>query len=413
MKMTKRILPLFVVLGILLTTVNGFALSISAKGGFVLNTANCSEVYSYNGDTPLVPASMTKVMAVYAIYDAMERGQISKDTQIPIGAALASYSRNPGYSNVVLSAGASYSLDELLGAIFVVSANAAVMAVGDYLWGSEANFVARMNQFITDWGIDAKFYDCTGVSSTNRVTPRAMATIANRLVTDYPDCLNYAGMTELNFRGQTYYATNKMLPGKAYAYEGTLGLKTGTTSAAGACVTAVTERDGVRLVSVVMGAPYSNGRYTDSIAMLDYAFEQVGTQIQEEELPPVSTRVYLNDTQIPGFVHRYNEELLMVRVEDLRAYGFDVTYEADTNTLVVVNNPDAMITGISANDFPESLRVYNPMNVNVVLKNAGEDIGIYTEAVYDANGQAAINVQELTYLGWVIQKGTTATIVTR
>lgn len=493
MKFFRKFLPLFVAFGVILNLSSAYAIGISARGGFVLNANTCEEVYSYQGDTPMVPASMTKVMAAYVIYDAMAQGQISKDTMIPVGSALAAYSRDPGYSNVYLSAGASYSLDELLGAIFVVSANAAVMAVGDYLYGSEAAFVARMNQFVSDWGIDAYFQDCSGVSSSNRVTPRAMATIANRLVSDYPDCLNYSSLTSLNFRGQTYYATNKMLPGRGYDYDGTMGLKTGTTSAAGACFTGVVERDGVRMISVIMGAPYSNGRYTDSITMLDYAFSQASSQPQAQPEPapvptatpapeppreyvsmavpdataaPVRTTapkpartekpapsapaapipsatavpapavtpsptaepapvtpsapaafpdspVHVNDLPIPGFVNGSDRAMQLVRVEDLRENGFEVTYEAETNTLVVVNAPAKQLTGHNPADFPAELTVWNRKPVNVLLKQNDSDLGIYTAEVYDAEGQAAIDVQELAYLGWVIQKDGKATIVTR
>lgn len=420
MRLCKKFLPLAVVFGILLNLSSAHALSISARGGFVLNADTGQEVYSAQGDTAMVPASMTKVMSAYVIYDAMAQGRISKDTMIPVGSALAAYSRDPGYSNVRLSAGESYSLDELLGAIFVVSANAAVMAVGDYLYGSEAAFVNRMNQFVAQWGIDAWFQDCSGVSAGNRVTPRAMATIANRLVTDYPDCLQYSGMTCLNFRGQNYYATNKMLPGRAYDYPGTLGLKTGTTSAAGACFTGVAERDGVRMISVVMGAPYSDARYTDTVAMLDYAFEQASVQ----PVAPAPTKapnpeisvpvtVYVNDLPIPGFVNGNDHAQKLIRVEDLRNYGFEVTYEEDSNTLVVVNAVEKQMTGCSAEDFPSNNGVWDLKPVNVLLKQSAEDLGIYAAQVYDAAGNAAIDVQEMAYLGWVFQRENQVTMVTR
>lgn len=118
MKFCRKFLPLFVAFGVILNLSSAYAIGISARGGFVLNANTCEEVYSYQGDTPMVPASMTKVMAAYVIYDAMAQGRISKDTMIPVGSALAAYSRDPGYSNVYLSAGASYSLDELLGRHF-------------------------------------------------------------------------------------------------------------------------------------------------------------------------------------------------------------------------------------------------------------------------------------------------------
>lgn len=419
MNFCKRFLPFLIAVCILLNVSGVFAISISSKGGFVLNADTYEEVYSYNGDTALVPASMTKVMSAYVIYDAISQGLVSKETQISVSDALARYSRDPLYSNVYLSSSQTYSLDELLGAIFVVSANAAVMAVGDYIYGSEKAFVDKMNEFIKKWGIDAHFADCTGVSSSNRVTPRAMATIANRLTTDYPDCLNYSGLYSIDFRGQTYYATNKMLPGRTYSYDGTIGLKTGTTSAAGACFTGIVERDGVRLISVIMGAPYSNCRYTDSIKMLDYAFELKGVApVEHNPNPrnlPVATlakAVYVNDTQIPGFCCGDNNEIILVRVEDLANNGFDVIYNEDSNTITAINNSQKEL-GQNSFDNLDGLTLESNYPVNIMLKKNSEDLGIYTLTAYSIGDSPAVDVQELTYLGWVAQRDGTAVIVTR
>ena len=389
---------------------SAYALDITARGGFVLNSNTGQEVYGYAADTPMVPASMTKVMAAYVIYEALSQGRITKDTMIPVGDALAAYSRDPGYSNVTLRAGESYRVDELLSALFVVSANAAVMAMGDYLYGSEPGFVSRMNQIVNGWQIDAYFEDCTGVSGQNRVTPRAMATIANRLVCDYPDCLGYSSMTSLNFRGQNYYPTNKMLPGKPYAYSGIVGLKTGTTSAAGACFTGVAERDGTRMISVVMGAPYSDARFIDSIAMLDYAFSRPESKPQAAPALMADGSVfYVNDLPIAGFIR---DGTYFIRVEDLRSYGFDVNYDAQTNTLEVMNRketplPDDMVVTAADAAFTPSKAV------NILLKQNAEDYGIFTLTAYDIAGKAAMDIKELSYLGWVLTKEKTAVAVTR
>lgn len=418
LKLYKRIFTLLIAIFMVCGATSTYALSISARGGFVMDADSGEEIFSQNGDTAYVPASMTKVMAIYAIYDAMAQGKISKDTIITVGPALAEYSRNPGYSNVRLDAYTGYTLDELMEAIFVVSANAAVMAVGDYLYGSEASFAARMNAFADDWGIDAHFYDCSGVSASNRVSPRAMATIAKRLVLDYPDCLTYSSKTFINFRGQTYYSTNKMLPGRAYAYDGTQGLKTGTTSAAGACFTSVVQRGDTRLISVVMGAPYSDARYTDSIAMLDYAFDKVGearTQQAAVKREPnaAAARVYINDMPIPGYYDKDDSSAILVCVEDLCENGFDISYDDDSNTVTCINNKSKQINGHNG-DIDASETVIVPgKQINVILRNGADDCGVYTATAYDIDGKTAINVNELVYLGWVIQRGTTATAVTR
>ena len=173
------------------------------------------------------------------------------------------------------------------------------------------------------------------------------------------------------------------------------------------------ERDGTRLVSVVMGAPYSNGRYTDSIAMLDYAFEKLGTPAEVIEMPKVtipSKIFYINDLPIAGFIQ---EETYLIRVEDLREYGFDVNYHPDTNTLEIINRPQKPMHGMEKKEFPQNAEFADGKAVNVVVKKTPEDMGLYTVSVYDLSGSAAIDVQELAYLGWVIPRGEMATIVTR
>ncbi len=411
----RSLLCTLLVLGILLSSTSALAMQIGSKGGFVLDSATGQEVYSQRGDTRMVPASMTKVMSAYIIYKAMEEGRVTKETLVTISPALASFSRRAGYSNVVLTSGASYTFDELLDALFVVSGNAAVMAMADYLYGSEAAFVDAMNAQIAAWGIDAWFADCTGISSGNSVTPRAMATIANRLVTDFPDCLTYSGKTSIDFRGTTYYATNKMLPGRAYAYDGAVGLKTGTTSAAGACFTSVVDRNGRRLISVIMGAPYSNARYTDSIAMLDYAFGTLGTAptapVEAPKTMMETKTFYLNDLPIPGFIA--DEETYLICAEDLREYGFDVDYDQASNTLTITNRPGKIMNGIPESDFPDAVELVSVKSVNVMIKASDEDMGIYTISVHDASGKAAIDIQELASLGWVVVRENTAVAVTR
>lgn len=425
MRRFKNIFPALLAVVILCSSTSALAVSLSSKGGFVLNADTYEEVYSYNGDTALVPASMTKVMSLYVIYDAMAKGAITKETQIPISPQLAAYSRDPGYSNVYLTSGAYYSLDELLSAIVVVSANAAVMAVGDYLYGNETNFVARMNQFAADWGLNAWFADCTGVSSQNRISPRAMATLANRLVTDYPDVLNYSSQTSISFRGTPYSSTNKMLPGRQFDYFGTRGLKTGTTSAAGCCFTGVVERDGTRLISVIMGAPATNIRYTDSIKMLDYSFAKIAEEQQNTVIPqpspetvtqttPVSnTRIYINDCEIPAYVSYGSVQKDLVMVDDLANYGFDVSYDSATNTVTIYNNRDKELNPYPADEIenPTDVSVNGTAPAAVLLIDGADDKGTYAAEVYDVNGYVAIDINELVHMGWVMKNDKTSTVV--
>lgn len=421
-------------LTIVFSSVSSYAISLSSRGAFVLDSDTGEALFVHNADTAIPPASMTKIMSLYVIYSHLANGSLSKDTQIPVSRALANYSRDPGYSNVYLNAGATYSVDELLKAICVVSANAAVMAIGDYISGSESAFVAEMNNWISSWGVNGYFVDCTGVSSSNRISPRGMATVANRLITDYPDVLNYTSLTFLNFRGQTYYPTNKMLPGGVYEYEGADGLKTGTTSAAGCCFTGTATRNGKRLISVVMGASSTNMRYVDTIKMMDYSWDllsQRGDSVYVDETPKdyiVATdlRCFVNDWEIPTYIHYGTEEngyqdCAVVMLGDLADYGFDISYDLDSDTVTIINNTDKDLTAgpnygeQSWYDDETKLQLSDWEPAKILLKNGYDDPGVYAERTFDINGSGAIAIDELWHMGTVVwnEKYNLVVVVTR
>lgn len=433
-KKLRILVSLMAALTIVFSSVSSYAISLSSRGAFVLDSDTGEALFVHNADTAIPPASMTKIMSLYVIYSHLADGSLSKDTQIPVSRALANYSRDPGYSNVYLNAGATYSVDELLKAICVVSANAAVMAIGDYISGSESAFVAEMNNWISSWGVNGYFVDCTGVSSSNRISPRGMATVANRLITDYPDVLNYTSLTFLNFRGQTYYPTNKMLPGGVYEYEGTDGLKTGTTSAAGCCFTGTATRNGKRLISVVMGASSTNMRYVDTIKMMDYSWDllsQRGDSVYVDETPKdyiVATdlRCFVNDWEIPTYIHYGTEEngyqdCAVVMLGDLADYGFDISYDLDSDTVTIINNTDKDLTAgpnygeQSWYDDETKLQLSDWEPAKILLKNGYDDPGVYAERTFDINGSGAIAIDELWHMGTVVwnEKYNLVVVVTR
>ncbi|HIV85805.1 MAG TPA: D-alanyl-D-alanine carboxypeptidase [Candidatus Monoglobus merdigallinarum] len=434
-RMFKAAVCMLACLTIAFSSLSGYAVSISARGAFVLDSGTGEALFVHNADTAIPPASMTKIVSLYVIYSHLADGSLTKDTQIPVGRALAAYSRDPGYSNVYLTAGQTYSVDELLGAICVVSANAAVMAIGDYLCGSEAGFVAEMNSLISGWGVNGYFVDCTGVSSSNRISPRGMATVANRLITDYPDVLNYTSLTFLNFRGQTYYPTNKMLPGGAYEYDGTDGLKTGTTSAAGCCFTGTAVRNGKRLISVVMGESSTNMRYVDTIKIMDYSWDLLSQRTVEpaytdntekDYIVATDLRCFINDWEIPTYIHYGNadngyQDCAVVMINDLPDYGFDVSYDEASDTVTIVNNTDKDLTAgpnygeQTWYDDMTKLQLSDWEPAKILLKNGVDDPGVYAEQTFDINGSGAISIDELWHMGTVVwnEKYNLTVVVTR
>ncbi len=248
------------------------AMDLTCRGAIVTDFATGRVIYEQNADTPYVPASMTKLMALYVFFSEMESHGLDFNSEVLISKNVADMSVDYDLSNVPLNEGWTYTVDRLLSAVCVPSACAATVALAEAISGTEADFVALMNGYAADMGLQAHFVDCFGISGENWITPRSLAALAKKMIEDYPFYLNYSSMTSVVWNGGTYEATNKLLPGMTYAYPGVDGMKTGTTDEGGCCLTATAMRDGRRIISVEFGAPTDNTRFTDSIALLDYGF---------------------------------------------------------------------------------------------------------------------------------------------
>lgn len=268
--------------------------NVYGQGLFIMDYDTGVELYGYNADTPFVPASITKLMSMYLTYEAVKNGEITMDTEVPISEKVYRLSRDTSYWNTVpLYNNQTYYVWELIELIFVYSASASVVALAELICGNEKDFVDRMNTKAGEWGIDAQFNGCSGIED-NYITPRAVAELSRRLISDYPQVLDITSKTSLSFHGNTYRTTNHLLTSQYY--EGVDGLKSGTTTNAGYCFVATCERDGVRLITVVMKSSNGNTRFTDSKVLLDYGFSVRDGIVREEtmKLKPF-TDVYIDD----------------------------------------------------------------------------------------------------------------------
>ena len=307
-------------------------LYISSLGACVMDYDTGEVLYEYNGSTPLVPASMTKIMSIYCIYDAIANGEISLDTVVPISQNVYRKSSNPEYQNVSpLYPGGTYTVDELIDVTVVYSALGAVAALAELVGGSEAGFVERMNKKTADMGIAAYFYDCGGIAN-NEMSPVAMATLARNIIRDYPDILTRSSKKWVNFKGRAYKSTNELLD--VYYYEGADGLKTGKTSAAGFCLCSTAVRNGRRMIAVTMHSSTDDHRFTDSAKLLDYGFAHA-PQVQSV---PDDIKVTLNGGEIsfsdehPVIVD--NRTLVPLR-SVMEAMGKTVEWNSETRTITV------------------------------------------------------------------------------
>lgn len=242
--------------------------ALNAKSA-ALYAANGQELFAYNADEQLQPASVTKIMTMLLTMEALERGEVTLDTMI----TGSEYACSMGGTQVWLEPGEQMSLNDMLKAIAVGSANDCAVAVAEHLAGTEAAFVERMNQRAAELGCtNTQFINANGLDGVGQKTmtsARDIALISCELLR-HPKILEYTGIWMDSIRDGKFSLanTNKMLK----SYPGLTGLKTGYIAEAGFCISASAERDGLSLVAVVMAAPTKETRMADASALLNYGF---------------------------------------------------------------------------------------------------------------------------------------------
>jgi len=245
--------------------------NLASRSFILLEMTTGQELFSKNADNRYPMASLTKIMTTYIIMGELAAGRMSFDDII----TASEYACSFGGSQVWLEPGEQFTLREMLYAIELHSANDAAVAVAEAIAGNEASFVSLMNAAAEKLGMNDTLYrDCTGLSDEGHYsTARDTATLALALVNTYPEILEITSKIYEPFREGTedqvdLYNRNKLIQ----YYSGATGLKTGFTTLAGHCLAATAERNGFKLVSVVMGADDTNTRFADSMKLLDYGF---------------------------------------------------------------------------------------------------------------------------------------------
>ena len=245
--------------------------NLASRSFILLEMTTGQELFSKNADNRYPMASLTKIMTTYIIMGELAAGRMSFDDII----TASEYACSFGGSQVWLEPGEQFTLREMLYAIELHSANDAAVAVAEAIAGNEASFVSLMNAAAEKLGMNDTLYrDCTGLSDEGHYsTARDTATLALALVSTYPEILEITSKIYEPFREGTedqvdLYNRNKLIQ----YYSGATGLKTGFTTLAGHCLAATAERNGFKLVSVVMGADDTNTRFADSMKLLDYGF---------------------------------------------------------------------------------------------------------------------------------------------
>ncbi|MBQ1272530.1 MAG: D-alanyl-D-alanine carboxypeptidase [Clostridia bacterium] len=242
-------------------------LNLDAKGAILMEAETGTVLYEANSKDRLYPASVTKVMTMLLVMEALDSGTITEDDPVTASENACSY----GGTQIYLEVGESMTLRDLLKAVAVNSANDAAVALGEYLAGSEAAFVTKMNERAVELGAEnTNFVNPCGLPDDNHYTCAYDVALFTRELLKHPHILDYTGiwMDSLRNGGFGLANTNKLLK----TYDGITGMKTGYTEAAGHCLSATATRDGMSLIAVVLGGETSKGRFASAAALLDYGF---------------------------------------------------------------------------------------------------------------------------------------------
>lgn len=262
---------------------------ISAPGAVLMEPSTGTVLYEKNGEEQRSPASITKIMTLLLIFEALEDRQITLEEE----AITSAYAKSMGGSQVFLEEGEKQTVETLIKCIVIASGNDASVVMAEHLAGSEEEFVKRMNEKARELGmIHTQYVDCCGLtdSDAHYTTASDVAIVSRELITRFPRILNYSSIWMENIihrtaQGEKEFCltnTNKLIR----SYEGCIGLKTGSTSVAKYCVSAVARRGEMTLLAVVMGAPDAKVRFKDAAALLDYGFGKCNLYLDENRKNP-------------------------------------------------------------------------------------------------------------------------------
>lgn len=244
------------------------ALELKAKAAILIDAATGTVMFEKNSHEELPLASITKVMSMLLIMEAIDGGKISYEDMVPV----SEHSYNMGGSQVYLKPGEEFTVMEMLKAVAIHSANDAVVALAEKISGSEEAFVDEMNQKAKKLGMtNTHFLDCNGLTDDGHYSSASdIAKMSAELIKNHPKVLEITSIWQDKFRNGQFDLdnTNRLIN----TYKGANGLKTGFTTKAGYCLSASASRNDMDIIAVVLGEPDSNTRFAEAKKLLDYGF---------------------------------------------------------------------------------------------------------------------------------------------
>ena len=257
---------------------------VSAPSALLMEMSTGQVIYEKEADVKRAPASVTKVMTMLLIFDALEAGKIKLEDEVTV----SEYAASMGGSQVFLEPGEIQTVDTMIKCISVASANDACVAMAEHICGDESEFVAQMNKRAKELGMtNTNFVNCNGLDvEGHETTARDIARMSRDLMRKYPQIQDYCKIWQENIihttrKGNSEFGltnTNKLVRHYQYA----TGLKTGSTSTAKFCISATGEKDGIEMIAVIMAADDSKKRNADAVTLLNYGFSKC--QKYEEDM---------------------------------------------------------------------------------------------------------------------------------
>ncbi|MCE6030950.1 D-alanyl-D-alanine carboxypeptidase [Lactiplantibacillus pentosus] len=284
------------------------------KAAYIMDAKSGQVVYAQNADQKLPIASLSKLMTLYLVESAIQRGQIKWTDTVPIDKNVRKMATSATLSVMPMPAKEHFTVKELFAATLVGSSNSGAIALGEYVAGSNAKFIKLMNQQAAKWQLDAHFISASGLDNTdltnydlkiagtgeqgqNMVSARAVTTIARHLINDYPDVIKVTDQRSVKIHKYTVPTSVQILKGeKYYDYRVPVdGLKTGYTNQAGACLVATFRQNGRRMIAITLGGAWKFTANNNLRLMLKQSerYQQVAPKTIQYQIPGTTTKLQL------------------------------------------------------------------------------------------------------------------------
>lgn len=319
-------------------------IELKSPSAILMEASTGQVIYEKDADTSLHPASITKIMTLILIFDAIKDGKIGLDEEVTV----SEYAASMGGSQVFLEAGEKQTVDTMIKCISMASANDACVAMSEYIEGTESAFVAKMNERAMGLGMNnTNFVNCCGLDTDGHMsTARDIALMSRELITKYPQIHDYSTIwmdtiIHSTRRGDSEFGltnTNKLIK----QYEWATGLKTGSTGLAKCCLSASANKDGIDLIAVIMAAPDSKTRFAEAVNLLNYGFNTC--DIYKDDGMPLLENIRISKGKKDYVNCRYEKEFSYMFINPVNPEDISKELHINENIAAPVNEGDTIGT---------------------------------------------------------------------